>query len=249
MFISFYGPFWYYYLLDGLTYLILIPAIIFSIYAQYKVNGTFNKYTNVFASSGLTGAEVARKLLKEAGVVGVSVVPCKGSLTDNYNPKTHVLSLSESVFSSTSVSAIAVAAHEVGHAIQHSEGYIPLKLRSVLVPATRIGSILAIPLAILGILIEWLAGIGSIGTVIIAIGIIAYALSTVFSLVTLPVEFNASARAKKLLLSTGILTSEEGKKAGKVLSSAALTYVASLAVSIMYLLRFLIILSHFRRDD
>jgi Zn-dependent membrane protease YugP len=249
MFISLYGPAWYYYALDVTTYIILIPAVIFALLAQVRVNSTYNKYAKIYSEKGMTAAEVARKLLNQAGVSGVIVAPCRGNLTDNFNPQTGVLSLSEGVFSSTSVAAIGIAAHEVGHAIQHSEGYLPLRLRSLLVPVTRIGSYLALPLALLGVLIEWVAGIGSIGTVIIAIGIIAYSLTALFSLVTLPVELNASNRAKRLLLQTGILSSEETAMAGKVLSSAAMTYVASLAVSISYLLRFLLILSRFRRRD
>ncbi|MBQ9710095.1 MAG: zinc metallopeptidase [Clostridia bacterium] len=249
MFVSLYSPLWYYYLLDISTFVILIPALLFSLIASAAVNRTYSKYQKVSAASGMTGAEVARKILSDAGVTGVSVVPCRGKLTDNFNPKTGVLSLSEGVFSSSSVAAIGIAAHEAGHAIQHAKGYLPLMLRTALYPAVKIGSYLALPLAIVGILIEWLSGIGSFGTVLLAVGIIAYSLSSVFSLITLPVELNASARAKRLTMQTGALTGEEASMASKVLSSAALTYVASLAVSITYLLRFLLILSRLRRRN
>ena len=250
IFTSLYGAMWYYYALDFITLLILIPAIILAIWAQARVSSTFKKYSRIQSSHGLTGAEVARKILSQAGIKGVQVVPIKGNLTDNYNPKTGVLSLSESVFSHSTVAAIGVAAHEAGHAIQYHQGYLPIKLRSILVPITNIGSRLALPIALIGVIIEWIgAEAGMFGTALIAIGILAYALSSIFSLVTLPVELNASSRAKKLLFSTGILTEAETRQAGKVLNAAALTYVASLAVSIAYLIRFILIISRFRRRD
>ncbi len=250
IFTGLYGAMWYYYALDFITLIILIPAIILAILAQARVSSTFKKYSKIQSSYGLTGAEVARKILNQAGIKGVQVVPIKGNLTDNYNPKTGILSLSESVFSQSTVAAIGVAAHEAGHAIQYHQGYLPIKLRSILVPITNIGSRLALPIALIGVLIEWLgAQAGMFGTALIAIGILAYALSSIFSLVTLPVELNASSRAKKLLLSTGILNEKETRLAGKVLNAAALTYVASLAVSLAYLLRFILIISHFRRRD
>ncbi len=249
IFSTLYGGYWYWYVLDTVSYLILIPAIILSVAAELSVKSTFSKYKKVASRSGMTGAEAARKILAAAGVNGVSVMPVSGELTDNYNPKTQVLSLSQGVFNGTSVAAIGVAAHEAGHAIQHGRGYIPLKLRSVLVPVTRIGSILALPLALLGVIIEWITELGGAGGIIIAIGILCYSLSTIFSLITLPVELNASKRARQMLLSTGALDREEVGKAGKVLNAAAFTYVASLAVSFTYLLRFIFILNSIRRKD
>jgi Zn-dependent membrane protease YugP len=161
-----------------------------------------------------------------------------------------MLALSESTYNNTSIAALGVAAHEVGHACQDEENYFPLKLRSILVPIVNLGSRIAIPIVILGIIIEFLAGVsGGIGGYLISIGIICYSLSTIFCLITLPVEINASRRALKMLESSGALTSEELKGAKKVLSAAALTYVASLFVSLLYLLRFLLIVSRFRRRD
>jgi len=248
MFVSLGGPLWQYYLLDYLTMIVVLPAIIFALIAQARVKTTFNKYKKHPSMSGLTGAEAARRILAAASVTGVAVQPTGGSLTDNYNPKTGALSLSEEVFSGTDVAAIGVAAHEVGHAIQHSEGYFPLKLRSALVLATNIGSRVALPLALVGVLIEYLGETtGTFGTLLIAIGVVCYALSTVFALITLPVELNASRRARRLLLSTGILTEEETAGARKVLNAAAMTYVASLAVSLVYLLRFVWIISNIRK--
>ena len=248
IFTALYGAMWYYYLLDFVFLIILIPAIIFTLIAQSCVRSTYKKYAKVYASTGLTGAEVARKILANAGVFDVLVSPIKGSLTDNYNPKTKVLSLSEDVFSGMSVAALGIAAHEAGHAIQHSEGYFPLTLRSIIVPVTNIGSRIAFPLAILGVVLEWFAEQpGGIGGILIAIGILCYSFATLFSLITLPVEINASRRARRALIAVGALDKGEVKQAGKVLNAAALTYFAALAVSLVYLLRFLLIISSMRR--
>lgn len=250
MFIALYGGLWYYYLLDILTYILIIPGIIFSVAASVRVRSVFSRYSERAASSGMTGAEAARKILA-AENIDVAVVPTRGSLTDNYNPSTRTLALSESVFGSHSVAALGVAAHEAGHAVQHARGYIPFKIRSALVPVTRIGTAVALPLAIVGVLIEAFAGLsgGNIGTILIAVGILCYSLSTIFSLATLPVELDASRRAKRLLVAEGAITEEEVKPVAKVLRAAAMTYFASLAVSLLYLFRFILIISSMRRRD
>ena len=231
------------------TYVILLPGILLGIWAQAKVHGAFSKYKRVPSLRGLYANEVARKLLRENGCGDVSVLPVQGKLTDHYNPKDRTLSLSESTFSSDSVAAIGIAAHEVGHAVQHEQGYTPLRLRSILVPVTNIGSMLAVPLVLIGILLEILlvkSGASKVGTALVAIGIIGYGLATLFALVTLPVELNASRRAKQMLTASGVLTEAETRQAGKVLSAAALTYVASFVTSLLYFLRFLLIISALR---
>ncbi len=231
------------------TYVILMPGILLGIWAQFRVHNTFSKYKKVSAVSGLSANEVARKLLRANGCGSVDVRPISGSLTDHYNPKDQTLSLSKSTFSSCSVAAIGIAAHEVGHAVQHEQGYTPLRLRSILVPVTNIGSMLAVPLVLIGILLEILlvkSGASKVGTALVAVGVIGYGLATLFALVTLPVELNASRRAKQMLTASGILTKAETRQAGKVLSAAALTYVAAFVTSLLYFLRFLLIISALR---
>lgn len=240
----------FFYILYYGSMIILIPGIIFSIYAQIRVSTTFKKYSRVQASSNVTAAQLGRTLLDRNGLNYVSVQQVPGSLTDNYNPQTEILSLSESTYGSNSVAALAVAAHEVGHALQKRDGYKPMKLRSILVPITNFGSRLALPIAIIGLIIEWLAANSStyqLGKTVVAIGILAYALSSIFALITLPVELNASKRAGKILYDTGILNQKETSQAKQVLHAAALTYVASLLVSLLYLLRFIVIISQFSR--
>lgn len=251
IFIPLFGAGWIFYMLDILTLVIVLPGFLFALWAQFRVKTSFAKYSKVPNSRGISGAEAARKVLSSSEV-NVAVVPTRGNLTDNFNPKTETIYLSENVFGSSSVAAVGIAAHEAGHAVQYAENYFPLKLRSALVPVTKIGSYLAFPLAIIGVLIEWAVyGFGgdgnNFGTVMIAIGITLYSLSALFALITLPVELNASRRAKRALVSSGILTEKETRQAGKVLSAAALTYFASLAVSLLYLLRFILIISSLRR--
>lgn len=233
------------------SYIIIIPGIIFAMYAQIKVSSTFNKFKNVKSKSDWTASDLSRMLLERNGC-NVSVKRIPGSLTDNFNPSTNELSLSATTYSDNSVASLGVAAHEVGHAIQHEKGYFPIKLRSFLVPIVNIGSRLAIPLVFIGVILEWVVSVNgdtTIGSTFISLGIICYSLATVFCLVTLPVELNASRRAKKMLFETGVLDKEETNQAGQVLNAAALTYVASLAVSLLYFLRFLLIISRFRRND
>ena len=216
---------------------ILIPLII-SLWASASVKSTFNKYSKVSNNKGYTASQVASMILRSAGVLDVRIERVSGSLSDHYDPRTKVVRLSDSVYDSTSVAAIGVAAHEVGHAIQHQAGYVPNKLRSFLVPVVNFASSLAVPLLFMGILI------GATG--LSWLGIIFFASTVVFSLVTLPVEFNASGRAVKNLIAYNILSPEENDMAKKVLNAAAMTYVASALASIGQLLFWI---SRTRRDD
>ncbi len=225
---------------------ILIPAFILALYAQSKVNSTFNKYSRVRSSSGMTGAEVAEELMHRAGIYDVRIERVRGNLTDHYDPAHKVLRLSDPVYSSTSLAAIGVAAHETGHAVQHSVGYAPLSLRSAMVPLTNFSSNLAMPLIFLGILFGYNSG-SNFGYILIQGGIILFALAVLFSIVTLPVEFNASSRAVKMLGNYGILSSDELEPVKKVLGAAALTYVAAAISAILSLLRLVLIFG--RRDD
>jgi len=237
-----------FYILYYGTFIILIPGIILAFIAQILVKTTFSKYSKRYASSGITADEASRKMLRDHNCVSVDVQPISGSLTDNYNPKTDVLSLSDSVYSSSSIAALGVAAHECGHACQQYENSSLLKLRSFLVPVTNIGSRLAVPVAIVGLILEWImAGTQNFGSYVLAFGILLYSLSTIFALVTLPVEIGASSRAMKMLKEENFLEGKELSGARRVLTAAALTYVASLVVSFLYLLRFLILISSSRK--
>ena len=229
------------------TYLILvIPALILSLWASAKVKLTFNKYSKIVNQRNMTGRDAAVAVLRENGVCDVNIAMISGDLTDNYNPKTNTISLSEKVYNSTSVAAVGVAAHEAGHAVQYATGYAPIRLRNAIIPATKIGSYIATPLFILGLILT--SYFESQKYLPIAyIGIAFFALSTLFQFLTLPAEINASRRAIAAI-DNSILTPDESRGAKKVLTAAALTYVAALAVSIMSLLRLLIILARVRRD-
>lgn len=222
-------------------YILVIIAFIFSMVAQAKVSGTFNKYSKVRNRAGFTGAQVAQQMLQNAGIYDVSVQRVAGNLTDHYDPRTKTLRLSQSVYDSTSVAALGVAAHETGHAIQHDVGYAPLALRSFFVPLANFGSRLAIPLIILGFFF------GGGGSALVTLGILFFSLSVAFTIITLPVEFNASSRAIRLLVDDGFLDSEEIRGARKVLSAAAMTYVAAAFAAVAQLLRLIAIFG--RRDD
>ena len=222
-------------------YFLVILAFIFSMVAQTKVSTTFNKYSRVRNRAGFTGAQVAEQMLQNAGIYDVSVQRVAGNLTDHYDPRTKTLRLSQSVYDSTSVAALGVAAHETGHAIQHDVGYAPLGLRSMLVPLANFGSRLAIPLILIGF---FFSGGGS---TLVTIGILFFSLSVLFTVVTLPVEFNASHRAIDLLVADGFLASDEIGGAKKVLSAAAMTYVAAAFAAVAQLLRLMAIFG--RRDD
>lgn len=222
-------------------YLVVIVAFIFSMFAQMKVSGTFNKYSKVRNRKGFTGAQVATQMLQNAGIYDVSVQRVAGNLTDHYDPRTKTLRLSQSVYDSTSVAALGVAAHETGHAIQHDVGYAPLALRSFFVPLANFGSRLAIPLIIIGFIFS-----GG-GSTLVTLGILFFSLSVAFTLITLPVEFNASTRAIRLLVDDGFLDSDEIGGAKKVLSAAAMTYVAAAFAAVAQLLRLIALFG--RRDD
>lgn len=223
------------------TYILVIIGAIISIIASAKVNGTFNKYNKVRSMSNMTGAMVARKILDQNGLSHVKVEHISGNLSDHYDPSTSVVRLSDATYNSTSVAAIGVAAHECGHALQHKESYTPLKLRSAIFPAASIGSKLGLPLVILGILLSY-------NVVLIQIGIWVFSLAVFFQLVTLPVEFNASSRALGMLERYGILGQQEIEGSKKVLSAAAMTYVAAAAASILQLLRLVMLFGNRSRD-
>ena len=238
----FFGLFW-----GDTTILVLIPAMIFALWAQIRVNSTFKKYARVPSRRGLTGAEAARRVLDANGLRHITIERVHGHLTDHFDPKAGVIRLSDATYASTSVAAIGVAAHEAGHAVQHAEGYVPIKVRSAIIPLTRFGSALAMPLFLIGLLF----GIGSdvahgIGTIFAVTGILFFSFSTLFQLVTLPTEFNASARAMKALEDGGLLAADELPGAKATLSAAAMTYVAALASSLASLLRLILIFNRRR---
>ena len=232
----------YGYRLDPTIFLVLI-GVLLSLWAQNRVNSTFARYSRVRSFSGMTGAEAARRLLNAQGIYDVTVQPVSGKLTDHYDPRTKVVKLSDAVYNATSVAAIGVAAHECGHAMQHNEGYGPLRFRSALVPVANFGSQLSWPMILLGILF------GGLGSPLVQVGILMFSLAVLFQLVTLPVEFNASSRAVRLLDSQGILSGEEVDGTRKVLKAAALTYVAAAAGSILQLLRLVILFGGRDRDN
>ncbi|MCI8660463.1 MAG: zinc metallopeptidase [Lachnospiraceae bacterium] len=223
------------------TYLLVVAGALLSMWASARVNGTFQKYSQVRSQTGMTGGEVARQLLHSQGIYDVTVQAVRGQLTDHYDPRTKTVNLSEPVYGSTSVSAIGVAAHECGHAIQDNVGYAPLRLRAAFVPVANLGSTLSWPLILLGLVIGL--------TPFIQIGIWMFVLALMFQVITLPVEFNASRRAISLLGEIGILKGQEVGYTKKVLGAAALTYVAAVAASVLQLLRLFILFGGRRRDD
>ncbi len=217
---------------DPMYFVIIGPAFLIALLAQIKVKSTFSKYSRVVPSSGYSGAQAAKAILDANGIYDVSVEPARGFLTDHYDPRNKKLRLSEDVYSGRSLASIGVAAHEVGHAIQHAHGYTPLRLRSTLVPMTMFGSQLAMPLFFFG----WILGSFELAI----IGALLFALVVVFQFVTLPVEFNASTRAIAQLQATGIVRSQEAAQAKKVLNAAALTYVAAAVQALLTLVYFLL---------
>ena len=217
---------------------LVVPALILSIYAQMKVSSAFSKYSRLGSMRGFTGAEVARKLLDLNGLTNVTIERVNGSLTDHYDPSKRVVRLSEAVYSSTSVAAVSVAAHETGHAVQHGTNYAPLKIRSAVFPVVSFSSKIAIPLAVIGFIFSLQS--------LVNLGIILFSAVVFFQVITLPVEFNASARALKMLDNTGILSPDEIKASRKVLTAAALTYLAAALTAAANLLR-LILLNNRRR--
>ena len=221
------------YMLYYATGVIMIPVLLFSFYCQIKVKRAFRRYSSVHAMCGMTGAQAAARLLQLNGITDVQIRQIGGTLTDYYDPKNKEICLSGDVYNATSVAAIGVACHEAGHACQHAQGYAPLKIRNAAIPATRIGSSLGIPLVLLGMIFTWRP--------LIMVGIVLYALVALFQLLTLPVEFNASRRALQTIESNQFLTEQEYRGAKKVLTAAALTYVAALASALATLLRLLLL--------
>ena len=225
------GRYYGYYYYDP-TYMLIVISALISLFAQFLVNSRFSKYSRVRSRSGMTGAQAAERILQSQGIYDVAIQRVSGKLTDHYDPRNKTLNLSDAVYASTSVAAVGVAAHECGHAIQHARGYAPLSFRSALVPVANIGSQLSWLFIILGIIF------GGSHTLIM-IGILMFSAAVLFQLVTLPVEFNASGRALKLLSETGILQKDEVSDTRKVLSAAALTYVAAATTAVLQLLRLL----------
>ena len=233
--------FYYYY--DG-TYILVLIGVVLSLLASAKVKSTFARYSRVRSYSGMTGREAAEQILHRNGIYDVQVIHIAGNLTDHYDPGNKTLALSDPVYNSTSVAAIGVAAHECGHAVQHDVGYLPLSIRGALVPVANFGSTLSWPLILIGLFIN-----GQMSSVFINLGILLFTAAVLFQIVTLPVEFNASHRAVKALGTTGMLREDEVKDVRKVLTAAALTYVASAAAMILQLLRLLILTGGRRGDD
>jgi Zn-dependent membrane protease YugP len=223
---------------DPMYLLVIIMAVVCMI-ASYRVNSVYKRYNRIRSMSGMTGAQVAIEILRRNGVNDVSVQHVAGNLTDHYDPRTRVVNLSDATYGSNSVAAIGVAAHECGHVMQHQTGYLPLQIRSTLVPAANIGSKAGVPIIILGMILSF--------SPLITIGIVVFSLAVLFQLVTLPVEFDASHRALVMLEEYGILGPEEVDDSRKVLSAAAMTYVASAAAAVVQLMR-LVLLNNRRRD-
>lgn len=237
-----YGMYGMYSMFYDPTYILVIIGAVICLLASARVNSTFKKYSKVRSARNITGKEVAEQILRSQGIYDVQVRHVSGNLSDHYDPRTKTVNLSDATYSQTSVAAVGVAAHECGHAIQHNVSYAPLTMRSAIVPLANFGSMAAWPLIIIGLLIG-----GSASTTLIYIGIIAFSLSVLFQLITLPVEFNASSRATRILNDSGILSHDELSGAKAVLGAAALTYVASAAASLLQLLRLVLIVG--RRND
>ncbi|MCH5262175.1 MAG: zinc metallopeptidase [Lachnospiraceae bacterium] len=233
----------YYYrtMFDPTYFLVLIGAVL-CIVAQIRVKSTYSKYSRVRSRSGLTGAQAAQRILQLSGIYDVRIEHVRGELTDHYDPSHKVLRLSDSVYASDSIAAIGVAAHECGHAVQHNKGYAPLSFRTALVPVANIGSWAGVPIIFLGVFL-------GMNQILIQIGIWVFALAVLFQIVTLPVEFNASGRALAMLNNYGMLEQDETGKCRKVLSAAALTYVAAAAAAILQLLRLILLFGNGRRRD
>ena len=216
---------WY----DYYYFILVIPALLISLWAQARVKSTYSKMSRVMNSRGLTGAQAASEVLRYYGITDVRLEQVSGTLTDHYDPKENVIRLSQGVYGATSIAAVGIACHEAGHAAQHAQAYKPISVRNMLLPVANIGSASGLWIALIGLAMQW--------RILILVGIVLYAFVALFQLVTLPVEFDASSRALKVIEETGMLQGEEYAGAKKVLSAAAMTYVAALLVSIMSLLR------------
>ena len=236
----------YFYGFDWTYFVLVLPCVLLSLWASSSVKSTFNKYSTQYSSRRITGADAARRVLAQNGVGGVRIERVSGNLTDHYDPKSNVIRLSDTVYDSTSTAAIGVAAHEAGHAVQYAQNYAPIKLRAAIIPITNIGSRLAMPLILLGLLLTFLE---TFSFALVYLGIACFGLSLVFQLITLPVEFNASRRAMAAIEQGGLLTAEEQRGAKKTLKAAAMTYVAATAVSLAQLLRIIMIFGGRRRRD
>ena len=235
----------YFYGFDWTYLVIVLPCILLSLWASSSVKSTFNKYSSQYSMRRITGADAARRVLAHNGVGGVRIERVSGSLTDHYDPTANVIRLSDTVYDSTSTAAIGVACHEAGHAVQYAQHYAPIKLRAAIIPATNIGSKLAMPLILLGLVLTFLE---DFSFTLIYLGIACFALSLVFQLITLPVEFNASRRAIAAIEQGGILTQEEQIGAKRTLKAAAMTYVAATAVALAQLVRLLLVFGRRSRD-
>ena len=235
----------YYYGIDWTYIVLVLPAVIFSLIASANVNSTFKKYSRVYNSRRLTGADAARRILDSNGLQHIRIERISGNLSDHFDPRSNVIRLSQAVYDGATAAAVGVAAHECGHAIQHAVGYLPIKLRNAIIPITNIGSKLAFPMILLGIV---LAAWSQQALMIAYIGVALFGLSLVFQLVTLPTEFNASRRALKTIDNMGLLSGDDLKASKKVLTAAAMTYVAALAVTLMQLIRLFLIVNRNRRD-
>lgn len=226
------------------TYILVLIGVVITLLASAGVKSTFRRYSGQRSMSGMTGAQAAERILHSAGIYDVTVQHVSGSLTDHYNPAKKTLNLSDDVYGSASVAAVGVAAHECGHAIQHQNGYVPLTLRSAIVPVANIGSTLSWPLILIGLIFT-----GNTSSFLISLGIICFSFAVIFQLVTLPVEFNASSRALQILGQQGILSESELPYTRKVLKAAALTYVAGAAAGILQLLRLILLFGGRNRND
>lgn len=238
----------YYYGFDWTYIVLVLPCVILSLWASANVNGTFKRYSKQFSRRGVTGAQAAAQVLSSNGVTGVRIERISGNLTDHFDPTTNVIRLSDDVYGSTSTAAIGVACHEAGHAVQYAQDYTPMRIRAAVIPATNLGSKLAMPLILIGLIFS---SLGQLSYTLVYLGIACFGLSLVFQLVTLPVEFDASHRALAAISQTGLLTEEEQQGARKTLPAAALTYVAATATALAQLLRLMILFGNrgSRRDD
>lgn len=236
----------YFYGFDTTYLFLVLPCILLSLWASMNVNSTFNKYSKKYSTRRITGAQAAQRVLQANGVTNVRIERVSGHLTDHFDPRTNVIRLSDQVYDSTSIASIGVACHEAGHAVQHAIQYAPIKLRTAVIPITNIGSRLAMPLILIGLLLSYL---GNFSYTLVYIGIGCFALTLLFELITLPVEFNASSRAIKAIDEYAMLDSEEIKGAKKTLQAAALTYIAAAAVTLAQLLRLLLLFGNRRRNS
>ena len=237
---------YYYYGFDWTYVVLVLPCILLSLWASANVNSTFKRYSGQYSRRGLTGAQAAERVLRSNGVTNVRIERVSGNLTDHFDPRSNVFRLSDNVYGNTSTAAIGVACHEAGHAVQYAQDYAPIRIRSAVIPATNLGSKLAMPLILLGLLIGFK---GDLSYFLVYLGIGCFGLSLVFQLVTLPVEFDASRRAMAAIAQSELLTEEEQRGARKTLSAAALTYVAATAVALSQLLRLLLLFGGRRKND